>query len=129
MFADVEQVLVAFLPAAVPSLAGVSVETPNPLLETLPFVQVTRIGGSDDYLTDSAIVDLDIFDTTRANASATARLVHDAMMHLRHTAVGGVLIDHVETETGPMWVNYQDENVQRYVCSYLIQSRVVAQPN
>lgn len=127
MYADVEQVLVAYLPAAIPSLTA-SVETPNTLLQSLPFVQVTRIGGGDDYITDSAIVDLDIFSTSRANASALARLVHDAMMHLRHTAVGGVLIDHVETETGPMWVNYQDENVQRYVSTYRIESRVVAQP-
>lgn len=128
MYADVEQLLVTYIPAAVPSLTGASVETTNKLLEACPFVQVTRIGGSDDYLTDSALVDLDIFNTTRATASETARLVHFAMMHLRHTAVGGVLIDNVETITGPMWVNYQDENVQRYVASYLIESRVVAQP-
>lgn len=128
MYADVEQVLVAYLPASIPSLTA-AVETPNTLLQSLPFVQVTRIGGGDDYITDSALVDLDIFSTSRANASATARLVHNAMMHLRHTAVGGVLIDHVETISGPFWVNYQDENVQRYVSSYLIESRVVAQPN
>lgn len=127
MYADIESLLVTYA-AAVPGIVAASVETPNDLLGQCPFVQVTRIGGGDDYLTDSAQVDLDVFGATRVAASDAARAVHNAMMHLRHTAVNGVLIDQVETVTGPSWVNYQDEHLQRYVMSYVIDSRVVAQP-
>lgn len=129
MFADVEAVLVAYLPVAVPSLAGVSTDLPNDLINQLPYAQVTRIGGGDDYITDSAIVDVDIYGGPRLAAHDAARLVHAAMMRLRHTAVNGVLIDLVTTNHGPMWVNYTDENIHRYVASYNIDSRVVAQPN
>jgi hypothetical protein len=126
MYANVEAVLVAYL-ATVPGIQAVRVETPNDLTSLLPFVQVTRVGGGDNYITDSAIVDLDVIAATRDAASDAARAVHNSMMHLRHTAVNGVLIDLVETVTGPMWVNYQDENVQRYVSSYQIDSRISAQ--
>lgn len=128
MYADAEAVVVAYLTAAVPSLAGVSVELPNDLLQHLPYVRVTRVGGGDDYITDSALVDIDVFGSTRVQASDAARSVHNSMMHLRHTSVNGVLIDLVETQTGPSWVNWQDENIQRYVMSYRIDSRVVASP-
>lgn len=124
MYADVEALLVAYL-ASVPGVQGVSVELPNPV--ALPAVMITRIGGGDDYITDSARVDVDSFNTTRAAAGATARSVHAQMMKLRHTSVQNVLVDHVETVTGPMWVPYQDELLKRYVATYLIQTRVTAQ--
>jgi hypothetical protein len=127
MYADAEAVVVAYLTASVPGLAGVSVELPNDVNSNVPFVQVTRVGGSDDYVTDSAIIDLDVFGLTRVQASDASRLVHNAMMRLRHTAVNGVLIDLVETQTGPMWVNWGDENLERYVMSYRIDSRVNSQ--
>lgn len=129
MFADVEAAVVAYLPVQVPSLVGVSVELPNDLKTRVPFALVTRVGGSDDYITDTALVDVDVFGTTRVQALEAARAVHNAMMHLRHSSVNGVLIDLVETETGPSWVNWADENVQRYVMSYRIDSRVSAQPS
>ncbi|MGH3439975.1 MAG: hypothetical protein ACRDRN_26470 [Sciscionella sp.] len=124
MYADVEALLVTYI-GGITGIAGASVELPN--MPSLPFALITRIGGGDDYITDSPQVDIDIFNTTRATALATARIVHAQMMELRHTAVNGVLVDHVETITGPMWVNYQDETLQRYVASYRVDSRVVAQ--
>jgi hypothetical protein len=125
MYANAEAAVVGYL-APTPGVAGVSVELPLQLLTQLPFVLVTRVSGADNYITDSATVDLDVFNTTRALAAVTARIIHGRMMRLRHTSVNGVLVDNVETITGPSWLNYQDENVQRYVMSYIVESRVNA---
>lgn len=127
MYADVETLLVTYL-ASIPTVTGVSVDLPHNVLTRLPFIQVNRVGGSDNYITDSATVDVDTFHATRAGASALARAVHAAMMRLRHTAVNGVLVDSVETITGPLWINYDDENLERYVATYSIDSRVCAVP-
>lgn len=125
MYANAEAVVVAHL-TPTPGIAGVSVELPQPVLTQLPFVLVTRVSGGDNYVTDQATVDVDVFNTTRALASVTARIVHARMMALRHTSVNGVLIDNVETITGPSWLNYEDENLQRYLMTYVIESRVNA---
>lgn len=125
MYANAEAVLIAYL-APTPGIAGVSVELPQQVLTQLPFVLVTRVSGSDNYITDSATVDVDVFNSTRALAAVTARIIHARMMGLRHTAVNGVLVDNVETITGPSWLNYEDENLQRYVMSYIVESRVNA---
>lgn len=127
MYADVEALLVAYL-APTPGVRGASVDLPQDVLQRLPFIQINRVSGGDNYITDEATVDVESFASTRTAASAVARTVHAAMMKLRHTSVGGVLVDSVETITGPMWINYQDENLQRYVATYLVESRVCAAP-
>lgn len=127
MYADVEALLVAYL-TPLSGIQGVSVDLPQNVLTVLPFVQVNRVGGGDNYVTDSALVDIDCFAATRATASMIARTVHGAMMRLKHTAVNGVLVDSVETVTGPQWINYDDENLQRYVSTYIVESRVGAAP-
>lgn len=127
MFADVEALLVAYL-QPLNGIRGVSVDLPPDVIKRLPFIQVNRVAGSDNYITDSPLVDVECFDTTRAKSSAVARTVHAAMMRLRHTAVNGVLVDSVETVTGPFWLNYENENLQRYVATYLVETRVGAAP-
>ena len=127
MFADVEALLVTYL-TPTPGVLGVSVDLPQNVLSRLPFIQVNRVGGGDDYITDTAMVDVACFHSTRVQASTVARTVHKLMMALRHTAVAGVLVDSVETVTGPQWINYDDENLQRYVATYLVDSRVCATP-
>lgn len=114
--------------APIQGIQGVSVDLPQNVLNLLPFIQVNRVGGGDNYVTDSAMVDIDCFAATRATASTIARTVHAAMMRLKHTAVNGVLVDSVETVTGPQWINYDDENLQRYVSTYIVESRVGAAP-
>lgn len=88
MFADIEAVVVAYL-GSTPGVVGAAVELPPTVINQLPFVLVTRSGGSDDYITDSASADVEVFHATRAQASASARTVHGRMMQLRHTAVNG----------------------------------------
>lgn len=127
MYADVEALLVAYL-TPTPGVRGVSVELPQDVLTQLPWILVNRVSGGDDYITDTATVDVESFHDNRGDARTLARTVHALMMRLRHTAVNGVLVDSVETITGPQWINYDDENLKRYVASYLVESRVCAVP-
>lgn len=126
MFIDTEEFLLAYLATAAPNL---SVEMPND--PPMPFVTVARITGGDDKLTETAIVDVNVFHTSRDLASAQARLVHQQMMLLTPklwvtTSAGVVRIDHNETIQGPSWIPYADENVRRYVMRYQISSRITA---
>jgi hypothetical protein len=123
VYADVEALLVAYLAP----LGNTGVELPNDVQSQVPFVQVTRIGGQDDYITDVANVDLDCFGTTRKQARDLSRAVQALMLQLRHTRVNGVLVDQVETILGPTWVDFQDEHLKRYVLTYAVSSRVTAQ--
>jgi len=124
-FADVEAVLVTFL-SSVPGVADVSVEMSNQ--PSLPFVRVSRVTGGDDYITDRPVIYVETFAADRQTSSDIARRIDQKMHHLRHTVVGGVLIDHCETINGPFWSNYQDENMERHIASYTVHSRFNASP-
>lgn len=126
-YANTEAVLVAYL-STLPGIGGVSVEKPG-TTTTYPFVMVTRLPvGSSNGRTDSPTVDVEVFHPDRATAATFARTVHHAMLHLRHTVVGGVPIDDVEHISGPGWLNYENPRIQRYIASYVVQSRINAQP-
>lgn len=118
-----EQVVVTYLTGTC-GLAAVAVEDPYDLLATLPFAKVTRVSGPTDYVTDTATVDVDSFNTDRATALATANSVHLRMLALRGTQVDGCLIDDVDVLMSPTWVDYEDEHARRYVATYILSTRL-----
>lgn len=122
-YIDPEQLVVQYLTGTC-GLQGVGVETPNDLLAELPFALVTRVGGGTDYITDTATVDVDVFNTDRNTASTTAQLVHVRMLALRGTQVSGCVVDDVDVLMAPRWVDFADEHARRYVASYTISSRL-----
>jgi hypothetical protein len=118
-----EQILVAYLFGTC-GLRGVSVEDPQDMLSQLPWAKVTRVGGSSDYVTDNATVDVDVFDTDRTSALTAASKVHARMLAMRGTRVSGCVVDDVEVLMSPRWVDYDDEHTRRYVATYVISSRL-----
>lgn len=125
MFADVEQLLVTYV-GLLTDLPNVSVRMPTS--PPTPFVLVERVVGGDDYITDSPTVDLAVFHPDRTVASGLAQELHAHMLRLRHTVVGGVLVDGLDTVRGPAWLDYQDENLQRYLMSYVVHLRAPVRP-
>lgn len=123
MYADLEAVVITYLTGTA-GVADISVEMPN--VPALPFVLVARITGGDDYITDRGVVYIETFAADRQTSSDLARLIHHRMLKLRHTYVGGVPVGHVETVNGPFWSNYQDENMERHIASYVIHSAYTA---
>jgi hypothetical protein len=119
-YVDVEDLLIGYL-SDIPGIGDIGVEMPN--LPSTPFVLVTRVSGGDDYLTDHATVDIEVFHASRTTSSDFARLIHTKMLHLRRTVVSGRGVDAVDVEQGPHWLNWGDENLQRHLMSYVIHSR------
>lgn len=126
MYADVESLLVSYLTGKF-NLQGVSAELPADVLDKLPFARVTRVSGGDDYVTDIAVVDIDVFDATRTASLATARQIHAELLKMRRSAINGALVDYAQVVTGPRWIDYEDANLSRYLISVEIQSRITAQ--
>lgn len=128
-YVDIEATLISYLSSAV-TYARYSVATPSDLLSKLPFAQIRRVGGADDNITDVAVVDIDSLtatDPTNPNYAQARQLAEDirtAMKRLRHHQVGNVFIDDVEVITAPIWIDYEDEHVNRFIGSYQIWSRI-----
>lgn len=116
---DVEIELVAWLGA---QLGGVRVctELPADLGAVLPVVQVQRVGGDDDtFRLDRALVDVDVYAATRADASTLARQVRDDLvMNLRGTSTAAAAFGLVATVAAPQWRPYENINLRRLGATY-----------
>lgn len=87
------------------------------------FVRVTRApGGSDDHITDSAMVDIEAFHADRLNAMHLAQSARSAIHTLAGETVDDDLVDDVDTSSAPVWV-YYGPSVHRYVATYALDLR------
>lgn len=122
MWPDLEKALVPFLRA---ELNGIRVGTLVPGdVETLPrFVRVARGPGSDDWTTDSTLIDVETFTTTYADGYTLAEEVRTALHGLSGRNAGSVLIDSVRTSVAPAWVDYRNPKTTRFVASYRVTTR------
>lgn len=120
MYGDVEALVIAWL-GEVSQLNGVAVKMPES--PALPFALVTRTSGADDYVTDRAVVDVEVFAADRTSSYNVAAIVHAAMLTLRGKTAAGMRADYVDVITGPAWMDYGDELLQRHLMSYRIESR------
>ncbi len=117
-FLDVETALVELFS----DLATTGTVTPPSLLTSLPFVRVTRIGGLDTRLFDTARVDVDSFGATRAVSYDLAEACRQRLLSYPQVTAAGV-IDLVVTNAGPHEVPWGDTNVRRFTASYSISAR------
>lgn len=118
-----EVALVAYLR----SETGAQVATKIPgNLETLPrFIRVARGPGSDDLVTDSTLIDVEVFAPGHADAERLAEDVRQAMHRLSGRKAGAVLVDRVRTSTSPLWVDYKNPATNRFVASYRFEYRQI----
>jgi hypothetical protein len=119
---DVEFIVGAYLRA---SLTGTRVVTKLPanLEASLPLVWVARGPGSDDGFTDSPLMDVAAFAASRAEMWSLAEDAREAMHALAGRAVNGALVDTVDTAVGPVWLDYENDAVNRAVASYRLALR------
>lgn len=125
---DVEDFVTAWLMEwnIVPA-AQISARLPAQL--PLPYILVQRIAGGDDYITDSATIQVDSFAITQTAASDIAREVNHAMHCLSPktiVVVNGVQtsMNHIEFEQTPIFLDFEDPVVFRYVARYVIDVRI-----
>lgn len=124
--ADVEELVVTYLAQ---TFTNVGVDLPP--TPPLPFYLVTRIAGSSDWVTDSAVVSVHAFAATRTAASDAARAMHNVMNpwtfnpKLGFTlSTGTAFIDRICILETPAWRDYDDPNLQRYCGRYRIELRL-----
>ncbi|GAA1457014.1 hypothetical protein NE857_09160 [Nocardiopsis exhalans] len=118
---DAEETVAWVLARLTPGRDVVSVM--NGLPADLPLIRVTRIGGSDDLVTDTARVEVVVYAATRAEAHALAERARSLLLPGRHqTPHGG--IDHVFTEVGPHErPTAEPRRVRRWGAVYRVSAR------
>lgn len=119
-FPDVEVVLMTVLGG----LATTGTVTPSTLQNSLPFIRIMRVGGSDDRFNDSARVSIDAFGADRAAARTLAESIRQTLLAWP-IVVGdpSCVIDKVTTNVGPMEIPWGDVNVRRQNASYTVVVR------
>lgn len=122
---DAERVVMAML-AGIPGVAAIVTATPAQF--TGPTVQVGRIGGSDDFVTDYPRVQVAVFypiavegDTDAA--WALAGHIQQVIIASRNTTVGGALVDNAVTATPAVQAPYESPTVRRIVAVYQLAFR------
>ncbi|WP_405159839.1 hypothetical protein OG203_25685 [Nocardia sp. NBC_01499] len=114
---DAEAVMVALLD---PIAQTDTVMTPA---TKVPFIQVNRVGGTDDGITDRPVVQVAVFGATRAQAWALAEEVRHAVRAAAGSMVGGVLVDDTRTALGHQQIPEIDPDDRRVISTYQLSFR------
>lgn len=125
---DIEYAAMLILRTALPSARVVN-DLPADLEAKLPLVQVQVLpGGGDDRVTDTTLVDVDVFAATRTGMWDLARDVRAALLAAsgRHVPGARVVIDTVDTSSRPAPVSYGNPAIRRAVATYALTSRAQA---
>jgi hypothetical protein len=101
----------------------VSTATPPRLEEHLPFIRVSRGPGSDDYITASTVIDLDVLAASESHMWALAEQCRLAMHALGGQKVAGVQFDSISTASGPTAVSWGNPAIERAVLSARVNVR------
>lgn len=128
---DVEDIVIAYLSPLVAAGSCAARVPADPI--PLPFILVQRVAGGNDYVWDYATLDVDFLAASQTAASDLAIQGHHMMRQLTPKnllAVDGAntSICHIEYDQTPIWVDYQDPIVMRYVARYTIAVRLPSIP-
>lgn len=102
--------------------AEVATNVPSNVEELGGFVRVIRGPGRDDGVTDSPLLDVEVFHPDQGSAADLAEDARQAVHRLAGSVVDGALVDAVSTASGPVRV-YYGPHVERYVASYRLHLR------
>lgn len=126
---DVELELIQWLQAKAGPDVVVRDEVDNHLLDELPTIQVQRLpaGGDDGFRLDRALVDVDVYDATRAGAIALAAQVRAWLLRELPGAVTPAIVFGRVTSTPPPAVRpYENTALRRVGATYQIYSHPVS---
>lgn len=124
--ADAEELIVTYL--ADSGFTPVANEMPP--TPVYPFILVTCIDSCDDYVTEGNTMSVHYFHNDMTLASTGARAMHLAMKNLLSPTVtvqmsegNYVSIDYLFVIHKPIYVDYGDKEIKRYVGRYRIDLR------
>ncbi|MFJ7895873.1 hypothetical protein [Streptomyces anthocyanicus] len=115
---DVEAELVAWLKSQL--AVRVVTELPSNLEDAAPVVQIARVGGNDDTIRlDRALVDLDVFASTRPASSQIMTRARVALLtQLRGTVTSAAVFTSARTISAPSWRPYENNNLRRFGATF-----------
>lgn len=126
-YPDLEDAVMDLLPSWYPELTTVGSNFkvgrifPENLISKLPYVRVTGIGGNDDGLTDTPLIDIDVFHLTFTQARDLAKGIQGHLLRYPHR-VGSTVIDQVRTAMRPHDVPWDDDRIFRFYSSYQVSA-------
>ncbi|MDP5310377.1 hypothetical protein [Streptomyces poriferorum] len=125
---DIELELITWTQARLGAGVVVRDELDNNLLNELPTVQVEVIGGDDDgFRLDRALVDINVYAATRAEAIALAATVHALYLNqLRGSSTAAAVFGSVRALTRPAVRPYENVALRRVGATYQIHSHPVS---
>lgn len=126
---DIELDLIEWLQAKTGSEVVVRDEVDNNLLNELPTVQVQRVpvGGDDGLRLDRALVDIDVFAATRADAIALAASIRGWLLaELVGSQTGRAVYGRITSSPPPAVRPYENTGLRRVGATYQIYSHPVS---
>lgn len=116
-FSDAEDIVLELLAGLAPTFLA----TPATLAP--PLIVVRRVGGFDNKITDIARLQVHAFGGNHVQARDLAEACRQKIMASSATRVAGVNIDQARTETAPVYVEYGQPAIHRYVATYRLECR------
>ncbi|WP_435246335.1 phage tail termination protein [Streptomyces sp. NRRL F-5630] len=123
---DVELLLIGWLQERLPDVV-VRDELDNNLAAELPTVQVQRVGGDDDGLRlDRALVDVDVYTASRAEAITLSATIRGLLLAARGSATAAAVLGRVGTVSAPAVRPYENTALRRVGATYEIYCHPVS---
>lgn len=114
---DVEDVMIAMLSSVATT---VTVLPPD---MTQPVIQVNRVGGPADLITDTPTVVVGCYAPDRATAMANAKACQQIVLASRRKRFADGVVDTASVVAGIQTIPYEDPNVKRVIATYRLAFR------
>lgn len=123
-FIDAERGAV-FLLADLVDAGSCAIQTPNDLLDHLPFIKVERIGGQSTRWDDSPRIDVAVYclRESRGQGVALALACQARLLSFPHAIPDVGVIDSVETDVSPNEVPWANAAIRLITSSYRVTVR------
>ncbi|WP_030319590.1 hypothetical protein [Streptomyces flavochromogenes] len=125
---DIEPELIGWTQSRLGTEVIVRDELDNKLADELPTVQIEVVGGDDDGIRlDRALVDVNVYAATRAEAVALAAQIHGLFQtELRGSRTTNAVFGLVGTVSRPVARPYENTALRRVGATYQIYSHPVS---
>lgn len=90
---------------------------------TRPYIRVTRVGGSEDGVSDNPLIYTEYVADTRAASKDLEKLGQDRILFAGNTSPGGFLIDTAEERAGGVFLPPHDRDVRSVSATYRLSYR------
>lgn len=126
--ADEVRAPTAYRPDGVVYHVGTDDDVPDDLQQIVPYIRITsRPSGGRDRITDSAFLDIDVFDSASdGDAEGIAESLADPLLgpiRARVAVPGAGVLDYVRVSARPVQLRWADTTVSRYLLQLQVSAR------